>query len=266
MRITRTATGVQVETGSGFALPIRHIIGIGLNYAQHAKETGKGVPERPVLFSKSPFSACLHGDRIVIPRICQDRPQVDFEAELGVIVGTRPDGSMVRDVPADEALACVAAYVCANDVSARWWQKDGAGGQFYRGKAFDTFCPVGPIAIAWKSLAPAHDLRVQTRVNGQTMQDASTSQMLFDVRTLVSELSQGHTIVPSSMLVPHNDPTLLFTNAGMVQFKDVFTGRERRDYRRATTAQKCIRAGGKHNDLENVGFTARHHTFFEMLG
>ena len=78
--------------------------------------------------------------------------------------------------------------------------------------------------------------------------------------------SQGHTPVASSPLVPHNDPTLLFTNAGMVQFKDVFTGLEKRSYSRATTSQKCLRAGGKHNDLENVGFTARHHTFFEMLG
>jgi alanyl-tRNA synthetase len=77
---------------------------------------------------------------------------------------------------------------------------------------------------------------------------------------------RGHRRVASSSLVPHADPTLLFTNAGMNQFKDVFTGRESRDYRRATTAQKCVRAGGKHNDLENVGFTARHHTFFEMLG
>ncbi len=78
--------------------------------------------------------------------------------------------------------------------------------------------------------------------------------------------AQGHTPVASSPLVPHNDPTLLFTNAGMVQFKDVFTGLEKRAYTRATTSQKCLRAGGKHNDLENVGFTARHHTFFEMLG
>ncbi|HKQ24580.1 MAG TPA: alanine--tRNA ligase [Burkholderiales bacterium] len=77
---------------------------------------------------------------------------------------------------------------------------------------------------------------------------------------------QGHTIVPSSPLVPANDPTLLFTNAGMVQFKDVFLGREKRPYARATTSQRCVRAGGKHNDLENVGYTARHHTFFEMLG
>ena len=77
---------------------------------------------------------------------------------------------------------------------------------------------------------------------------------------------EGHEIVPSSPLVPRNDPTLMFTNAGMVQFKNVFTGLEKRPYTRATTAQKCVRAGGKHNDLDNVGYTARHHTFFEMLG
>ena len=76
----------------------------------------------------------------------------------------------------------------------------------------------------------------------------------------------GHAVVPSSPLVPRNDPTLMFTNAGMVQFKNVFTGVEKRPYQRAVTSQKCVRAGGKHNDLDNVGYTARHHTFFEMLG
>src|SRR5215216_6492214 len=78
--------------------------------------------------------------------------------------------------------------------------------------------------------------------------------------------SRGHAVVASSSLVPGNDPTLLFTNAGMVQFKDVFLGLDKRSYVRAASSQRCVRAGGKHNDLENVGYTARHHTFFEMLG
>ncbi|HXB52386.1 MAG TPA: alanine--tRNA ligase-related protein, partial [Rhizomicrobium sp.] len=91
---------------------------------------------------------------------------------------------------------------------------------------------------------------------------------LSDVRSGFLEFfaERGHTIVPSSPLVPRNDPTLLFTNAGMVQFKNLFTGAEKRPYSRATSVQKCVRAGGKHNDLDNVGYTARHHTFFEMLG
>ncbi len=93
-------------------------------------------------------------------------------------------------------------------------------------------------------------------------------QTANDIRSTFLDFfgKNGHAIVPSSPLVPRNDPTLMFTNAGMVQFKNVFTGQERRDYKRAVTAQKCVRAGGKHNDLENVGYTARHHTFFEMLG
>ncbi|PWG17450.1 alanine--tRNA ligase [Salibaculum griseiflavum] len=91
---------------------------------------------------------------------------------------------------------------------------------------------------------------------------------LADIRSTFLDYfhRQGHEVVPSSPLVPRNDPTLMFTNSGMVQFKNLFTGLEHRDYKRATTSQKCVRAGGKHNDLDNVGYTARHHTFFEMLG
>ena len=93
-------------------------------------------------------------------------------------------------------------------------------------------------------------------------------QTVNDIRSAFLDYfeSHGHTAESSSPLVPLNDPTLMFTNAGMVQFKNVFTGAETRDYSRAATSQKCVRAGGKHNDLENVGRTARHHTFFEMLG
>jgi alanyl-tRNA synthetase len=101
-------------------------------------------------------------------------------------------------------------------------------------------------------------------VEGQNLSMQTTN----DIRSAFLDYfaRNGHEVVPSSPLVPRNDPTLLFTNAGMVQFKNVFTGLEKRDYRRAVTAQKCVRAGGKHNDLENVGYTVRHHTFFEMLG
>ena len=91
---------------------------------------------------------------------------------------------------------------------------------------------------------------------------------LNDIRSTYLDFFRrnDHRVVDSSPLVPRNDPTLMFTNSGMVQFKNLFTGVETRDYKRATTAQKCVRAGGKHNDLDNVGYTARHHTFFEMLG
>src|ERR1700748_24097 len=93
-------------------------------------------------------------------------------------------------------------------------------------------------------------------------------QSLSDVRTQFTDFfrDRRHAVVPSSPLVPRNDPSLLFTNAGMVQFKRLFTGQEKRSYKRAASAQKCVRAGGKLNDLDNVGYTARHHTFFEMLG
>ena len=93
-------------------------------------------------------------------------------------------------------------------------------------------------------------------------------QSLSDIRATFLEFfrDRQHAVVPSSPLVPRNDPSLLFTNAGMVQFKNLFTGQEKREYTRATSAQKCVRAGGKHNDLDEVGRTARHQTFFEMLG
>ncbi len=191
--------GVVVEGPE--AVLIRHIIGVGMNYAAHAKEQGKGVPERPMLFTKNPLSAGLSGDDIVVPTICQDRPQVDFEAELGVIIGRRPSGRMVRDVPKEEALACVLGYVAGNDVSARWWQKDGSGGQFNRGKSFDTFCPIGPRVVPPAELGDPQRLRVCCRVNGETMQDSNTGDMIFDVATLIHEISRGTTLLPGTLIM-----------------------------------------------------------------
>ena len=124
-------------------------------------------------------------------------------------------------------------------------------------------------AVPWLfvgSYPRGHGRRAGNRIYGPL--NKPSFMTAADVRSGFLEFFRGqsHMIVPSSSLVPANDPTLLFTNAGMVQFKDVFLGKEQRDYLRAASAQRCVRAGGKHNDLENVGYTARHHTFFEMLG
>lgn len=200
MKLQRHAYGVAVEVPGSDPVLIRHIIGIGMNYAAHAKEQGKGAPERPVLFSKNPLAACLSGDTIVIPRICQDRPQVDFEGELAVILKS-PGNRPLRDVPKDEALSCVLGYCCANDVSARWWQKEGAGGQFNRGKSFDTFCPLGPIVTAGSAVKDPQALRLICRVNGMVMQDTPTADMIFDVATLIAECTRGTTLLPGTVIL-----------------------------------------------------------------
>lgn len=200
MDLIRTDLGIAVAT-PGEPTLIRHIIGVGMNYAAHAQEQGKGVPERPMLFTKNPMAAALSGEEIVVPTICQDRPQVDFEAELGVIIGRHPSGKLVRDVPKSEALSCVLGYVAGNDVSARWWQKDGAGGQFNRGKSFDTFCPIGPSVVPPAEVLDPQRLHVQCRVNGATMQDSTTGDMIFDVATLIHEISRGTTLLPGTLIM-----------------------------------------------------------------
>lgn len=174
------------------------ILAIGRNYAEHAKEMKGDVSEKPVLFMKNPASIIGDSEPIIIPRIC-DEPdggeQVDFEGELAVILGRD-----CRDVPESEALECVSGYAIANDVSARWWQKSGSGGQFCRGKSFDTFCPLSPPTARGK-VADPQTLRIVTRLNGEVMQDASTSSMIFPVRTLIAELSRGMTLVKGSVIL-----------------------------------------------------------------
>jgi 2-keto-4-pentenoate hydratase/2-oxohepta-3-ene-1,7-dioic acid hydratase in catechol pathway len=172
------------------------ILCIGKNYADHAAEMGGKAPEALVLFMKNPASACGDGDAIVIPPICDEHgPQVDFEGELAVVIGRS-----CRDVPEPDALSVVGGYAAANDVSARWWQREGSGGQFCRGKGFDTFCPIGPVTPA-SEVADPQALRVLTRVNGTVMQDGSTSSMIHSVARIVSELSRGTTLLAGTVIL-----------------------------------------------------------------
>ncbi len=196
MELIRTEWGVAVARPGADPLLIRHIIGVGRNYAEHAAEMGADRPERPLIFTKSPASAILTGDDIVIPKICQDREQVDFEGELAVYIGER-----CRDVPEERALSVVLGYSCANDVSARWWQKEGAGGQFDRGKSFDTFCPLGPRVTPAADVPDPQNLTLITRVAGEEMQRAGTSTMLFPIARLIADLSRGTTLLPGTVLV-----------------------------------------------------------------
>lgn len=189
MEFVRADVGVAVQLADGGMLPIRYIIGIGRNYAEHAAEQGAELPERPMVFVKSPASACLSGDEIVVPKVAQEPEQVDFEAELVVVLG-----DSIRDATPERAMQAVLGYCCGNDVSARWWQKQGSGGQFCRGKSFDTFCPLGPMLTPADRVDDPQSLRVVCRVNGETMQDGTTADMIFPVGELLSELSRGATL------------------------------------------------------------------------
>ncbi|MFM7481126.1 MAG: fumarylacetoacetate hydrolase family protein [Planctomycetota bacterium] len=172
------------------------IIAIGRNYSDHAKELGNAVPQRPMVFFKNPAAVIGDNEPIVIPAICREGgPQVDFEGELAVILGCD-----CRDVPIESALECVGGYAVANDVSARWWQNEGAGGQFSRGKSFDTFCPLSAVAPA-SAVADPQALRIQTFVGGECMQDASTASMIFPVARLVAELSRGMTLLAGTVIL-----------------------------------------------------------------
>ena len=207
--LRHSEVGLECVVPGGAALPIRYIVGIGRNYAEHAKEMQKGgvagaeVPDRPMVFTKSPMSAILTGDPIVIPRICQDRDQVDFEGELAVIIGRAARDVSERDA-ADPASGIILGYAIANDVSARWWQKQGSGGQFCRGKSFDTFCPLGPWITPASRIAAIggpQALRIRTTLNGEVMQDESVGSMIFSVPVLVAELSRGATLPAGSAIL-----------------------------------------------------------------
>jgi 2-keto-4-pentenoate hydratase/2-oxohepta-3-ene-1,7-dioic acid hydratase in catechol pathway len=195
---------VTDEVVSGFKLlaPIQptNIIGIGLNYRKHAEEGGRGVPERPMWFMKTTGAVQNPGDPIVIPSTPVS-DQVDFEAELAVVLGRT-----CRNVAAADALRHVLGYTCANDVSARDWQFKLGGGQFCQGKSFDTFCPLGPVLVTPDEIPNPQALAVRSVLNGTVMQDWTTADMVFDVATLIAFLSGSRTLSAGTVILtgtPH---------------------------------------------------------------
>lgn len=176
------------------------IFAIGRNYTEHAAEMHSDPPtsERPMIFMKNPASVIGNGEPIILPPIC-DEPngtdQVDYEGELAVIIGER-----CHDVPRAEAISVVGAYAVANDISARWWQKHGSGGQFIRGKSFDTFCPMSePVPAA--DVTDPQSLNLVTTLNGEIVQQANTSAMIFPVATLIAELSRATTLLQGTVIL-----------------------------------------------------------------
>ena len=166
------------------------IVCVGLNYRDHAEEQGVDLPERPLLFAKWPNTLIDDGDEIRLPAISK---QVDYEAELGVVVGRR-----ASRVAADDALEFVRGYVVANDVSARDLQF--SDGQWVRGKSLDTFLPVGELVPA-SAVPDPQALGIRAVLNGETMQDSNTANMVFGVAEIVSFVSQGITLEPGDLII-----------------------------------------------------------------
>jgi len=177
-----------------------NILAIGLNYKKHAEEGGKGLPERPMLFIKSTNTLQNPGDPIELPRKLVSH-EVDYECELAVVIG-----KTCKNATRANALDYVLGYTAANDVSARDWQVRLNGGQFCQGKSFDTFCPLGPALVTKDEISNPNSLRIQTILNGQTMQDCSTADMVFDVPTIIEFLSGSKTLKPGTVILtgtPH---------------------------------------------------------------
>jgi acylpyruvate hydrolase len=188
------------------ALPIDppgKIICVGLNYRDHAEEQGTELPSAPLLFAKWPNALIGPGEPIVIPRVSK---QVDYEAELAVVIGQR-----VRGVSEENALEAVRGYICLNDVSARDLQF--SDGQWTRGKSADTFCPVGPQLLPAKEVADPQALGIRCVLNGEVMQDSTTANMIFTVAEIIAYASATMTLEPGDLIATG-------TPAGVGIFRD----------------------------------------------
>jgi 2-keto-4-pentenoate hydratase/2-oxohepta-3-ene-1,7-dioic acid hydratase in catechol pathway len=174
-------------------LPIERpgkIICVGLNYRDHAEEQGTALPEAPLLFAKWQNALIGPGEPIVITSLVT---KCDYEAELGVVIGER-----VRDVSAENALEAVAGYICVNDVSARDLQF--ADGQWTRGKSPDTFCPVGPRLVARDEVPDPQALAIRAILNGETVQDSNTANMVFGVADVIAYVARTITLEPGDLI------------------------------------------------------------------
>jgi 2-keto-4-pentenoate hydratase/2-oxohepta-3-ene-1,7-dioic acid hydratase in catechol pathway len=176
----------------------RKIVCIGLNYRDHAAESGVPAPPEPVLFSKYPTALIGHRDRIVLPRVSTE---VDYEAELVVAIG---QGG--RHIAREKAFEHVGGYTVGHDVSARDWQLGKPAKQWMAGKTFDTFAPTGPELVSPDEVPNPHNLGIRLRLNGQTMQDSSTAQLIFGIDVLIAYLSQIMTLEPGDLIFTGTPP------------------------------------------------------------
>jgi 2-keto-4-pentenoate hydratase/2-oxohepta-3-ene-1,7-dioic acid hydratase in catechol pathway len=188
------APGAEPLADARPVAPLRppKIVAIGLNYLDHIRESNAPVPERPLVFTKFPTSVIGDGERIEVDRSLTER--VDWEVELAVVIGQR-----MRKVAQGDALDHVFGYTVANDVSARDLQF--GDGQWVRGKSLDTFCPLGPVIVTADELPDPQRLALRTRVNGETVQDSSTAEMVFGVAELLSFCSHNFTLEPGDVVL-----------------------------------------------------------------
>lgn len=181
--------------------PVNHpekVVCVGVNYADHAAESGMDLPSEPVIFNKLPTTLRAHGDEIVLSSLSS---QVDYEAELVVVIGTGG-----KDILKEHALQHVAGYTCGNDVSARDWQKGKPGGQWLLGKSFDSFGPTGPFLVTADEIPDPGKLAIRCRLNGKTMQDSCTDQLIFSVEELIAYVSSVATLKPGDLLFTGTPP------------------------------------------------------------
>ena len=181
-----------------------NILALGLNYRKHADEMKVSYPVGPVIFMKATTSVTGHMAPILLPMAGPEK--VDFEAELAVIIGKK-----AKNISPADAMSYILGYTCANDVSARDWQIEKQKKQWVRGKSFDTFCPLGPCLVTRDEIPDPQNLRIRTIVNGITLQDSSTSDMIFNIPAVVSDLSRSMTLLPGTVILTGTPEGVGFT-------------------------------------------------------